>query len=42
MADTCRFRAIGVSNYAEHHLLELLAVATVKPHVNQVTHFALL
>jgi diketogulonate reductase-like aldo/keto reductase len=29
-------RAIGVSNYSEAHLRELLAAAEVKPVVNQV------
>lgn len=36
IALACRFRAIGVSNYTEHHLSELLAVAEVQPMVNQV------
>lgn len=31
-----RCRAIGVSNYEQHHLQELLACAAVKPMVNQV------
>ncbi|MHC1750877.1 MAG: aldo/keto reductase [Cellulosilyticaceae bacterium] len=31
-----RVKAIGVSNFKEHHLEELLEVATVKPMVNQV------
>ena len=31
-----RFRAIGVSNYTEDHLEELMRVAAVKPVVNQV------
>ncbi len=34
-----RCRAIGVSNYEQQHLQELLDSAAVKPMVNQVTHF---
>ena len=32
-----RCRAIGVSNYEQHHLQELLDCAAVKPMVNQVS-----
>lgn len=32
-----RCRAIGVSNYEQHHLQELLGCAAVKPMVNQVS-----
>ena len=32
-----RARAIGVSNYEQRHLQELLDCATVKPMVNQVS-----
>lgn len=31
-----KFRAIGVSNYCESHLRQLLADATIKPMVNQI------
>lgn len=31
----CRCRAIGVSNYTQYHLEELLLVARIKPMVNQ-------
>ncbi len=30
-----KFRAIGVSNYEEHHLAELMDYATIPPVVNQ-------
>ncbi len=33
---TDRVRAIGVSNFLEHHLTDLLKIATVQPAVNQV------
>lgn len=32
----CRLRAIGVSNFEERHLEELVSVAKFKPAVNQV------
>lgn len=32
----CRLRAIGVSNFEERHLQELISVAKTKPAVNQV------
>lgn len=34
--DVMGFRSVGVSNFKERHLKEILEIATIKPAVNQV------
>lgn len=38
MLNVGKCRAIGVSNYNEQHLTELLSSCEIKPMVNQVQH----